>query len=665
MAKGGVIGNLRINMGLDSAQFQAGLANASKSMDAMAKQAAAFGAKLGLAISGAAAGMGAFVKMTASSAAKTGDVADRLGVHVESLQELRHAAEMSGVAVQNFDVAFRRFIRRSSEAARGTGAAKDAFKELGVSLVDNQKRMRNTEDIFNDVADAMGKIKDPANKLRLAFKMFDTDGAAMVKMFENGSEGIKKFREQAQQLGIVLSEDAVRSSQRFNDSLSLIGKTAEGFKNRVFAGILPAFENLAARILDISMNGQVMDGVINAISGAMNLLARGIGFVLDNLDHLVDLFKVFVGAKIITYITAVGGAMLVLARTVGTAGKAMLLFSSITRVKLTTLAVLAGIIAKVTGTYDALLEKMKDVGRAVMDSLPEGMRTGIEDLGKKLKELTTDLDGTNSESAKLFASYIGWSKEAVDSFGKAGAGAKSAADKMKEMAAEAARIFEATRTPLEQFQARIALLNKMRETLDEATFSQDTYNRAVAQAQDAFTKAEEAGNKAKQTFEQIGQSIAWTFSSAFQGLIDGSKRVKDVLADLLKQLGSMLMNSAFQALFSGGKAGGGILGNLFGGFKIPGFATGTNYAPGGLAWVGERGPELVNLPRGSQVIPNHMLGAGGGGVNVPIEINIDATGADASGLARVEQQLGKLKAEIPSMVISNVRKAQQSNVKLG
>jgi hypothetical protein len=41
------------------------------------------------------------------------------------------------------------------------------------------------------------------------------------------------------------------------------------------------------------------------------------------------------------------------------------------------------------------------------------------------------------------------------------------------------------------------------------------------------------------------------------------------------------------------------------------FALGTNYAPGGLALVGERGPELVNLPRGSTVTPNHRLGAGG------------------------------------------------------
>ena len=46
--------------------------------------------------------------------------------------------------------------------------------------------------------------------------------------------------------------------------------------------------------------------------------------------------------------------------------------------------------------------------------------------------------------------------------------------------------------------------------------------------------------------------------------------------------------------------------------KLPGFANGTDFAPGGLAIVGERGPELVNLPRGSQVIPNHKMGGAGG-----------------------------------------------------
>jgi len=50
----------------------------------------------------------------------------------------------------------------------------------------------------------------------------------------------------------------------------------------------------------------------------------------------------------------------------------------------------------------------------------------------------------------------------------------------------------------------------------------------------------------------------------------------------------------------------GSLDGLFGGGTAPalaGYATGTDFAPGGWAIVGERGPELVELPRGSRVFP--------------------------------------------------------------
>jgi hypothetical protein len=50
------------------------------------------------------------------------------------------------------------------------------------------------------------------------------------------------------------------------------------------------------------------------------------------------------------------------------------------------------------------------------------------------------------------------------------------------------------------------------------------------------------------------------------------------------------------------------------------FAVGTRNAPGGMALVGERGPELINLPRGSQVIPaaqtSNMLGSNASGLEI-------------------------------------------------
>lgn len=68
-----------------------------------------------------------------------------------------------------------------------------------------------------------------------------------------------------------------------------------------------------------------------------------------------------------------------------------------------------------------------------------------------------------------------------------------------------------------------------------------------------------------------------------------------------------------------------VAGNLIKNFKIPGFAEGVTNFSGGLAVVGERGPELVRLPRGSDVIPNNSISGVniGGGQSIQIFGNFE------------------------------------------
>jgi hypothetical protein len=80
--------------------------------------------------------------------------------------------------------------------------------------------------------------------------------------------------------------------------------------------------------------------------------------------------------------------------------------------------------------------------------------------------------------------------------------------------------------------------------------------------------------------------------------------------------------------------------NTGGAFFGTGFASGTDNAPGGLALIGENGPEILNIPKGLQVIPNDVLKSGCvRGVSAPVSIQIDARNADAAGLANLQVQL--------------------------
>lgn len=55
--------------------------------------------------------------------------------------------------------------------------------------------------------------------------------------------------------------------------------------------------------------------------------------------------------------------------------------------------------------------------------------------------------------------------------------------------------------------------------------------------------------------------------------------------------------------------------------KAKGYAIGTNYAPPGYAWVGERGPELMRMRGGEQIIPADKSARMGGGLNINLTVN--------------------------------------------
>jgi hypothetical protein len=154
----------------------------------------------------------------------------------------------------------------------------------------------------------------------------------------------------------------------------------------------------------------------------------------------------------------------------------------------------------------------------------------------------------------------------------------------------------------------------------------------------------------------------------------------NALGKIADKLASMAADNLWKAAF-GGTSGGSFLSSLFGGggsgstavmsapgdlgagtggMSFPMFASGTDSAPGGMAIVGERGPELVNLPRGSQVVPNDKLGGGapivvqGGDVHITVQGN-----ADEKAMAAMRQELAKRDAAFANNVIATVKRAKQ------
>ncbi|HEX6102158.1 MAG TPA: hypothetical protein VF031_03835 [Alphaproteobacteria bacterium] len=149
---------------------------------------------LGVALAGVTTvgGLAALVDRSISAADAIGKTADKIGVGVEALQELRFAAKASGVEQQTLDMALQRFTRRAAEAAQGTGEAKDALAQMGIALRDQSGNLRRSEDCSVASPRRSPRMEDPAERVRLAFKLFDSVGVALVNLLRGGSDALEE-----------------------------------------------------------------------------------------------------------------------------------------------------------------------------------------------------------------------------------------------------------------------------------------------------------------------------------------------------------------------------------------------------------------------------------------------------------------------------------------
>ncbi|MEQ8694216.1 MAG: phage tail tape measure C-terminal domain-containing protein [Gammaproteobacteria bacterium] len=228
---------------------------------------------LGGALAGVAAvgGLATLIDRSISAADVIGKTADKIGVGVEALQELRYAAQLAGVEQRTMDMALQRFTRRVAEAAKGTGEAKQALSQMGIALKDQHGNIRRSEDLLNDVAEAFKRTSDPAERLRLAFKLFDSEGVAMVNMLVGGAEALEATRRHARDLGIVLEEDLVRNAEKARDQLDTLGKVVSANLTRAMLDLAPAIADASSGLADLAADaGVAYEQIKLALSGDFN-----------------------------------------------------------------------------------------------------------------------------------------------------------------------------------------------------------------------------------------------------------------------------------------------------------------------------------------------------------------------------------------------------------
>lgn len=268
-----------------------------KSLDKGIKRVAAFVKKVGktvAVISGlitaafatAFAAVTSSINETAAAIDALAKTADKLGVGVGALQELQYAAELSGVSVEKLNMGLQRMVRRVSEAARGTGVAQDALKELGIDAKELVKLSPDQQ--FRKISEAMKGIKNQTDRVRLAFKLFDSEGVALVNTL---NQDLAKTSEEFRKLGGTITRQQAAAAEAYQDSILKLRTLWQGFLNQITVQSAPAFTRLVDFIKDMIIQMGGLQGVARSVSkvmiGVVNGMINGFATFANTIDRII------------------------------------------------------------------------------------------------------------------------------------------------------------------------------------------------------------------------------------------------------------------------------------------------------------------------------------------------------------------------------------------
>ena len=310
------IGSLIAHLGVDSATFNRDLKTAARNVNSFSSKSNQVLAKMerkwqsltksifsmrgAMVAVGSATAMGYFIKRSLDTADAIAKVADKIGVTTDELQEYRYAADLAGVSQKQLDMGLQRFSRRIAEVAAGTGELKKVAEQYDVQLRDSNGQMRRNSEILADFADIIKNAESEQEQLRIAFKLFDSEGAALVNMLKNGGDAMNKMRREARNLGIVIDENLIRNSEKAKDRLTTVSHIIRSQLTKAVLNLSPKIVELGNTVIansdkirefaeDLLTVGTAAAKAIAGIAGLTSEIGRGLGIAVARaMGHLDD-----------------------------------------------------------------------------------------------------------------------------------------------------------------------------------------------------------------------------------------------------------------------------------------------------------------------------------------------------------------------------------------
>lgn len=370
------------------------------------KTAAKWGAAI---VAGAAVAAAAVVKV-ASSTAATADRIDKMsqkiGISRQAFQELDFICSQSGTSVETLQMGIKTLTNQMQAAADGTESASQIFKKLGISIYDNNGKLKDQEAMMWEAMEALQGMKNQTEKAAIANDLFGRSGTELMPLLNGATGSIEAMKEQAHELGLVLSDELVDNGVELTDSLDQTKRAFQAIATNLGASFMPIVTKVSDYIQKavpyiqkaVQALSPVITGCLDAIITPLMTLSD---IVLPPIIELMDVISNWMNNNKAT-MEVIGSVILGIVAALGLL-KAALGISSLIQGVTTAItgmnaAMAANPIGLVVVAIAGLVAALAALGVVIYENW-DAIVAWCDDLGSKVKTTFTNIGNTISSTA--------------------------------------------------------------------------------------------------------------------------------------------------------------------------------------------------------------------------------------------------------------------------
>ena len=261
---------------LDSSEAESGISSFGSKM----KSGLANAGKVGAAAVGAVTTAGAALTTTlvkgAGDVASYGDNIDKMsqkmGISAQAYQEWDAVLQHSGTSIDSMSRGMQTLQRNAVNSA-------EKFEALGITQ--EQLASMSTEELFSATITGLQNMGEGAERTALASELLGGSAKELGALLNTSAEETQAMKDRVHELGGIMSDDAVKSAAKYQDSLQDMQTAFSGLSRGLLSDMMPSITS-------------VMDGLTEIFSGngeaGIEMISAGIDQLLTNISEKLPQF---------------------------------------------------------------------------------------------------------------------------------------------------------------------------------------------------------------------------------------------------------------------------------------------------------------------------------------------------------------------------------------